>query len=79
MMGKHDTIGIDLVAMNVDDVVASGAQPIFFLDYIAGGKLEPDLVVSIVQGGSRRVRSRPMCFVGRETAQMPIFTNLATI
>lgn len=71
MMGKHDTIGIDLVAMNVDDVVASGAQPIFFLDYIAGGKLEPDLVVSIVQGVVEGCVRAQCVLLGGETAQMP--------
>ncbi|MGI6628809.1 MAG: phosphoribosylformylglycinamidine cyclo-ligase [Bacillota bacterium] len=71
MMGKHDTVGIDLVAMNVDDIVASGAAPLFFLDYIAGGNLNPKLVEEIVKGVVEGCIRAGCVLLGGETAQMP--------
>ncbi len=71
MMDKHDTVGIDLVAMNVDDVVTSGATPLFFLDYIAGGNLTPDLVEQIIQGVVAGCQAAGCTLLGGETAQMP--------
>jgi phosphoribosylformylglycinamidine cyclo-ligase len=71
MMDKHDTVGIDLVAMNVDDVVTSGATPLLFLDYIAGGRLTPDLVEQIVEGVVAGCQAAGCVLLGGETAQMP--------
>lgn len=70
-MDKHDTVGIDLVAMNVDDVVTSGARPLFFLDYIAGGKLTPGLVEQLVKGVVAGCQAVGCVLLGGETAQMP--------
>ncbi|MFA5034196.1 MAG: phosphoribosylformylglycinamidine cyclo-ligase [Candidatus Margulisiibacteriota bacterium] len=71
MMGKHDTIGIDLVAMNVDDVVAMGAKPLFFLDYIGIQKVEPNVVEKIVKGIVEGCRQSGVELVGGETAELP--------
>ncbi len=71
MIGKHDTVGIDLVAMNADDIVTSGASPLFFLDYIAGGNLNPDLVEKIVSGVVEGCTRAGCALLGGETAQMP--------
>ncbi len=70
-MDKHDTVGIDLVAMNVDDVVTSGATPLFFLDYIAGGTLSPDLVEQLIKGVVAGCKAAGCTLLGGETAQMP--------
>ena len=70
-MGKHDTVGIDLVAMNADDVVTSGARPLFFLDYIAIGKLRPGVVEDLVRGVAEGCRQAGCVLLGGETAQMP--------
>lgn len=70
-MGKHDTVGIDLVAMNVDDVVTSGAKPLFFLDYVAVGKLRAGVVEDIVKGVAEGCNRAGCVLLGGETAQMP--------
>lgn len=71
LLDKHDTVGVDLVAMNVDDVVCCGARPLFFLDYIALGFLSPKTVVSIVSGIVRGCEMAGCALLGGETAQMP--------
>jgi len=73
MMDKHDTIGIDLVAMSVNDVVVQGAEPLFFLDYLATGKIELEKSVSIVEGITEGCRQAGCTLLGGETAEMPGF------
>ena len=73
LLDKHDTVGIDCVAMCVNDVVCSGASPLFFLDYIAVGKNYPEKVAQIVSGVAEGCVQSGCALVGGETAEMPGF------
>ena len=73
LLNKHNTVGIDCVAMCVNDVACAGGEPLFFLDYIACGKNEPEKIATIVSGVAEGCLQADAALVGGETAEMPGF------
>lgn len=74
-LGKHDTIGIDLVAMSVNDIITSGAKPLFFLDYYATGQLDVDVAEAVVKGIVEGCRQSDCILLGGEVSRMQPVTH----
>jgi phosphoribosylformylglycinamidine cyclo-ligase len=73
MMNRHNTVGGDLVNHCINDIFVQGARPLFFMDYVATGKLDPDVIVSVVEGVATACKAAGIALLGGETAEMPGF------